>query len=104
MARPSSRKKKFVRLGSAFIFTATLCYFSYHVVSGRNGILNMFQLAGEVEQTRKTLDEVQLERMKLEHRVFMLSKGLDKDLLDEQARLQLNRVSKDEVVVLNPLP
>ncbi len=104
MAFSPIMKRKCINAASGCLFAATVFYFTYHAVSGRNGILAMMQLTGQVEAARKEMDETKLTRMKLEGRVGMLSKTIDRDLLDEETRRLLNYANKDEVVVLRRKP
>lgn len=100
MAMSPVIKRKVINAASGCLFAATIFYFTYHTVSGRNGILAMMQLTGQVEEARQKLNEIKLERITLEGRVSKLSKTIDRDLLDEESRRLLNHARPDEIIVL----
>lgn len=77
-----------------------LLYFAYHTVQGDRGLLAYFRLGNEVDRAEVTLARVAAKREELERRVNRLkSDGMDLDLLEERARLILNRVRDDEIVL-----
>ncbi len=97
----SSRSNPFSSMAT-LAFVLLLAYFCYHAVSGDRGLLALMKLSNQVEQSRQELDNVNFERLKLEHRVSLLrDESLDLDLLDEQARKLLGYVGTDETVYTN---
>lgn len=75
-------------------------YFAYHAVQGERGMLSWWQLTQQVDTARATLAETSVRRAILEHRVsLMRPESLDRDMLDERARLMLNQVGKNEIVI-----
>lgn len=75
-------------------------YFAFHLVQGDKGLFAYFSLTQQIERAEINLAEIQSERQKLEHRVALLStEHLDLDLLEEQARLKLNVVHENDIVV-----
>lgn len=77
-----------------------MVYFTYHALSGSRGLWAMLKLRSEVSEAQITLDSVRAERLAMEDRISGLyTKSLDKDLLDEQARIQLGYAHKDEMVI-----
>lgn len=95
------RRKSNGRIGTLF-FACIFFYFSYHAVSGHNGLLTLFQLHQQVDKAYVELDRVQTDKMELEHRVNMLSETIDLDLLDEQSRRMLNYSKPNEKMFLIP--
>jgi cell division protein FtsB len=83
-------------LGIAAVF-----YFAYHVVEGDRGLVSWWQVKHEITTAAAIMDDVTLERRKIEHRVQLLQSGsIDPDLLDERARVMLNYGRTDEIVIL----
>lgn len=96
----SKARQEFI---ASLVLTALIFYFSYHTVSGANGVLAVMQLDQQLEASQAELSEVQAERLALQHRVQMLSpKSLDLDMLDEQARITLGRAKPNEIILLKP--
>ena len=81
----------------------TLCaYFAYHLVQGDRGLTAWLRLTQQVRDARTTLAAVEAERMTLERRVNLLRpEHLDRDMLDERARSQLNLAQPNEIVIFN---
>ncbi len=76
-------------------------YFGYHTVQGDRGLVAWLQLSHQVEQTEAELAAVQGERRTIERRVALLKvEGLDRDMLDERARVVLGLAHADEVVFI----
>ena len=78
-------------------------YFVWHAVNGDRGS----KVGGEYEKSigmlGKQLASTKAERAQWEHRINLLrGTTLDRDLLEEEARITLDRVSKDDLVVFLP--
>src|SRR5215472_6619653 len=86
------------------ILGITLCgYFAFHLVEGDRGLVAWARLSQQVRDARATLSEAEVERTTLERRVQLLRpEHLDRDMLDERARSQLNLVGPNEIVVVTP--
>jgi cell division protein FtsB len=80
-------------------------YFAYHALQGDRGLIAWWNLRHEIEQTDLTLSEVTAEKQALERRVSLLRpESLDRDMLEERARLMLGFVHpRDRVVPLSDL-
>ncbi|QLF70395.1 septum formation initiator family protein [Peteryoungia desertarenae] len=96
------KKKKFGRLILPAVAVAFLSYFGYHSVHGDFGL----RASQEFERQRQTrtaeLATLIEQRQMLEKEVELLSDGsLDRDMIDEKARYQLNMSRPDEIVVFN---
>lgn len=78
-----------------------LAYFSYHAWSGRYGIESMRRMREEAVHLEFELAAIKLKRRSIEERVALLRDGtIERDMLDEQARMALNLLQNDEVAIL----
>ena len=82
----------------------SLCaYFAFHLVEGDRGLVAWLRLSQQLREARATLAEAEAERTTLERRVQLLRpEHLDRDMLDERARSQLNLVGPNEIVIVTP--
>ena len=77
-------------------------YFAYHSIQGDRGLVAWMRLNEHIEIARSELDGLRAERAALERRVSLLRPdSLDRDLLDEQARIVLNYARPGEIVILD---
>ena len=97
------RRTKRRRLSRFIAPVATLIivgYFGFHAFNGQYGIranLAMQQRMGELEMKLAELTE---HRETLEDRVKLLRDGsMEKDIVDQHVRSQLNMVREDEIVL-----
>ncbi|HLS69909.1 MAG TPA: septum formation initiator family protein [Kiloniellales bacterium] len=82
---------------------AVVVYFAFHAVQGDRGLLAHKRLSEELRETQVLAEEVAAERARWEHQVSLLRpEGIDPDLLEERARLLLNYLRDDEVVIYLP--
>lgn len=82
-----------------------VAYFAYHLIQGDRGLLAWMRLSQQVREARVTLAAVEGERSTLERRVDLLRPDhLDRDMLDERARSQLNLIGPHEIVIFNAPP
>lgn len=80
---------------------AVIAYFAYHAVEGDRGLRAYFALSLQTELARAERDDLRATRQAVEQRVNLLKPGsLDLDMLDERARIVLNKVHEDDVVIL----
>jgi len=78
-------------------------YFAYHAVQGDRGLIAWWKLSQQVETAQARFDETLAKRKVFAHRVGLLRPdGLDRDLLEERARLLLGMARPDDVVILRP--
>jgi cell division protein FtsB len=82
----------------------SLCgYFAFHLVEGDRGLVAWLRLSQQLREARATLADAEAERTTLERRVQLLRpEHLDRDMLDERARSQLNLVGPNEIVIVTP--
>jgi cell division protein FtsB len=79
---------------------AAAYFFINEARSGSRGIDTRNALLAEISRLTRDRDHLQAERISLEHRNAMLSSNsLDPDLLEERARLILNRGRATDVVI-----
>ena len=77
-----------------------MAYFGYHAVQGDRGLIAWWNLRFEIEQTNAELARVTAEKQALENRVALLRpQSLDRDMLEERARLMLGVVRADDLVI-----
>jgi cell division protein FtsB len=96
------KKRRLGRFVMPAITIAFLSYFSYHSLHGEFGLeaTKRFEIQ-KIEQEQKLAILVE-KRKALEQEVRLLSDGsIEKDMLDEEARSQLNMSRADEIVIFN---
>jgi cell division protein FtsB len=77
-----------------------VAYFAYHLVQGDRGLMAWMRLNQQVREAKTTLAAVEAERSTLERRVDLLrADHLDRDMLDERARVQLNLAGPNDTVI-----
>ena len=103
-AATRQRKQSFLRrLITPAIAIAALGYFGFHAMSGELGMVGRAMIESQVSELESDLEELIAERQELVSRVSLLRpESLDPDMLDERARLNLNLVHTNELVVLRP--
>ena len=91
------------RVGDALppLFFAALCgYFAWHSVHGDYGLTAREARLKDIEQAQAVLAHAEGERDAMERRIAGLrGERIDRDQLDERARMLLNLVGKDEIVI-----
>lgn len=79
---------------------AVISYFAFHAVQGDRGLRAYFALNLQTELAREERDALRHDRMMIERRVNLLKpESLDLDMLDERARIVLNKVHEDDFVI-----
>ncbi len=78
-------------------------YFVWHAFHGDRGLDADRQYRKQLAQVEAKLVKVRAEQAEWKKRIDLLGgPKIDRDLLDEEARNLLNRVNKDDVVVILP--
>ena len=79
-----------------------LCfYFSYHLLQGERSYFRYLSLQQTITDMKKDNDKLKSDRSNLETRVSMLRSGsIDKDLLEERARIVLGYRNQGEKDIL----
>ena len=76
-------------------------YFMYHAQHGNRGIETKAALKQQIVEMDAEIATLRSERKDWERRVAMMRTGtVDRDLLEERARLTLNRLHRNDVVVM----
>ena len=81
---------------------AALCgYFAWHSVHGDYGLMAREAKMQDIATARAVLARAEAERDAMERRIAGLrgERSIDRDQLDERARMLLNVVAKDELVI-----
>jgi cell division protein FtsB len=96
------KKRKFGRLVLPAITIAFLSYFGYHSVHGDLGLIATQEFERQRQARAEELGKLTARREALERQVRLMSDGsLEKDMLDEIARYQLNVSRPDEIVIFD---
>jgi cell division protein FtsB len=75
-------------------------YLGYHTLSGEQGVLNWADYSNDISVTKSEIETLKAQRDALKIRAGMLSaEHLDLDLLDEQARRELNVSRANEIII-----
>jgi cell division protein FtsB len=82
---------------------AAAAYFIWHANNGERGLKTNDEFAHKIEALESQLQALKAEHAQWLHKIALL-KGemIDRDLLDEEARLRLGRVGKNDLVVFLP--
>ncbi len=85
-----------------FFILLISCYFSCHIFIGQRSIFAYFRSQKELRLLSQKLEQLQLQRLELEHHVKLLSaNSLDLDMLEEEARKILGIAKKKEIIFYN---
>ncbi len=80
-------------------------YFLFHAVQGERGILAWSELKQQVAEARQTVEALSAARRTMQSRVTLLrSDSLDRDLLDERARIVSGLAQPHEIVIYDTEP
>jgi cell division protein FtsB len=80
---------------------AIVGYFVHHAHNGERGLDAKRALKGQLLVLAQDYDSIKAERMEWERRIALLRHDqIDRDLLEERARLMLGRVHRNDVVVI----
>lgn len=79
-----------------------LClYFTYHAVQGNRSFMRLFALNSQIETMSQEEQILSGQRTLLEEKVAMMRPGsLNRDLLEERARVVLGYKNENDVVIL----
>jgi cell division protein FtsB len=80
---------------------AVVAYFVHHANHGHRGMEAKRQLKIQSYELGQELEAVKVGRQEWERRIALLrSDQIDRDLLEEQARLMLGRVHRNDLVII----
>ena len=95
------RRTKRSRLVLPALTAVCLAYFGFHAFHGSFGLYSKEQLDLRKADLSSELTRLTRERESLERQVALLQDGsIERDMLDEQARLQLNYSQKRDLTIL----
>jgi|SRR6185437_2943505 len=77
-------------------------YFIYHGIEGDRGVTAWVRINHELRVARDNLASVEADRAALDHRVAGMREHVDRDLLDEQVRRNLDMAQPNEIVIIRP--
>ncbi|MDE2362485.1 MAG: septum formation initiator family protein [Hyphomicrobiales bacterium] len=78
-------------------------YFLWHAVNGQRGLKTGDEYSQRLGELQTTLKELQSDRENWRRKIDLVrGADMDKDVLDEEARVELGRTQKNEVVILLP--
>ena len=86
------------------VFSALVAgYFIWHALHGQRGLKTRDESAEKVAELQTTLDGLRTERARWRRNIDLVrGEAIDRDVLEEQARVELGRIQKNEVVILDP--
>jgi len=95
-------KRRSRRMIVPIIGAMFVAYFLVHAFHGDRGIIAWMHLQKQVSAAEQTLAETRLVRVNYERRISLLrTEQLDRDMLDERARIMTGLVRPDEYIVVN---
>jgi len=90
-----------VTLALYLVSGGVVSYFLFHAQHGARGIEARDSLQGELRERQDELAALVAERRHWEQRLALLrDDGVDRDLLEEEARDMLGRVHRNDVIVM----
>lgn len=93
-------RRQGLQIIGSILGVAVIGYFAFHAVQGDRGLRAYFALNLQTELAREERDALRHDRMMIERRVNLLKpESLDLDMLDERARIVLNKVHEDDFVI-----
>jgi cell division protein FtsB len=96
-------RRKLPQVLAPLFGAAMMAYFGYHAVQGDRGLIAWWSLRYEIEKADYELAEVTAVKQALEHKVSLLRpESLDRDMLEERARIMLGSVNADDFII--PMP
>lgn len=87
-----------------YAFSALVAgYFVWHAINGQRGLKTRDEYAERITDLQATLDSLRAEGARRSRDIDLLrAEMIDRDVLEEQARIELGRTQKNEVVILLP--
>ena len=82
---------------------AASAYFVWHAANGQRGLKTGLEYEKQIADLQGELDRLTGERGRWSRRISLVKgDAIDRDVLDEEARLLLGRAHKYDVVILDP--
>lgn len=93
-----SNKSRFIL---PMLTVLVLGYFSYHIFNGEYGLYSREKVEKHITLLNDELSKLKVERETIEERVALLRDGsIEKDMLDEYVRRNLNMSKPNELTIL----
>jgi len=97
------RRSSFPRFILPFLSVGVLAYFSYHVYHGQYGLNTHENVTDHIRSLEARLGELVEERSQWQQQIALIKDGtIEKDMLDEYARRNLNLAKANELIILLP--
>ncbi|EJF83878.1 hypothetical protein MCU_00546 [Bartonella elizabethae Re6043vi] len=92
-----------VRFILPLMTVGVLSYFSYHIYHGEYGLYSRSEVNQQISELENELHKIEAEREFIEKRISLLRNGhIEKDMLDEYVRKNLNFSKPNELTILMP--
>ncbi|EJF80673.1 hypothetical protein MCO_00187 [Bartonella sp. DB5-6] len=92
-----------VRFVLPLMTVGVLSYFSYHIYHGEYGLYSRSEVNKHIVELEEELHKVEAKRIYMEKRISLLRNGhIEKDMLDEYIRKNLNFSKPNELTILTP--
>lgn len=102
MAVRSRKRRPVSRFVAPVATMMILGYFGFHATNGQYGMRARLVMDKQISQVEAKLVERTLVRNELEKRVALLRDGtMEKDMVDQYVRSQLNMLREDEVAIIS---
>ncbi|TQF84832.1 septum formation initiator family protein [Elioraea sp. Yellowstone] len=100
MSLASELKRRVLAAVPPVLGLALVGFFAWHTLHGSRGLIALGAIQEQIALAESELARLEAERIRLERRVGALrAEHLDGDALDERARLMLNMVRPDDIVL-----
>lgn len=77
-------------------------YFLWHALNGQRGLKMRDEYSQRVADLQTSLDALRAERAEWKRKIDLVrGEEIDRDVLEEQARVELGRMHRNEVVILS---
>ncbi len=95
-----SKRRTLARFIAPLATLVIVGYFGFHAFNGQYGIRANLAMQTRMAELKVELAELTKRRNTLEERVKLLQAGtMEKDMIDQHVRAQLNMVREDEIVL-----
>ncbi|EJF78405.1 FtsB family cell division protein [Bartonella birtlesii] len=92
-----------IRFVLPLMTVGVLSYFSYHIYHGEYGLYSRSEVNQYIIELEAELHQLESERVSIEKRISLLRSGhIEKDMLDEYVRRNLNFSKPNELTILIP--
>lgn len=96
----SGMKKRLRKALAPALCLLGILYFAYHAVEGDRGLMALARVHADIKRAELDLEVVRQEKAWLADRVDLLRpERIDRDMLDERARIVLGLSRDDEIVI-----